>query len=171
MLKEKVAQGLNDQLNKEFFSSYLYLSMSAYLESAGYTGMANWMKIQSQEEYLHAAKIFDYILQAGGKVSLDSLDKPKSEWNGAMNVFEEALEHEVFITESVNNLAGLANSENDFATLNFVNWFVAEQVEEVATVSQIVDDFKKIGDNKSALFMLDRELGSRQPAPDSQNAQ
>ncbi len=162
MLSEKITKGLNDQLNKEIFSFYLYLSMAAYLENSGYTGMANWMKLQSQEEHLHAIKFYDYILQARGKVLLDTIPKPKTEWTSPMNVFEEALEHELFITESVNKLAGLANSENDYATLNFVNWFVTEQVEEVSTVTSIIDNFKMIGDNKSALFMLDRELGARQ---------
>ncbi len=164
MLSENIQNGLNDQLNKEMFSSHLYLSMAADLERKGFLGCANWMKIQSQEEYQHAIKFFDYILQAGGSVKLGAIEEPKTEWASVMNAFEEALEHELYITESVNQLAGLANSGNDFATLNFVNWFVTEQVEEVSTVTTIIENFKMIGDNTSAMFMLDRELGARQPA-------
>lgn len=168
MITEKVLKGLNDQLNKELFSSYLYLSMSAHLSATGFEGMANWMKIQADEEHQHAMKFFDYILETGGRVELEAIEKPKTTWDSPQNIFEEALEHEKFITDSINKLAGLANSENDFATLNFLNWFIAEQVEEVSVASAIVDNFKLISDNKSALFMLDRELGARTPAPDQQ---
>lgn len=161
MISEKVVKGLNDQLNKELFSSYLYLSMAAYLENTGFNGCAKWMRLQSDEEYAHAMKFFDYIIQAGAKVELEAIEKPKTDWDSPKNIFEEALEHEKFITDSINQLAGSANRENDFATLNFLNWFVSEQIEEIATVTTIVDNFKMIGDDTGALFMLDRELGAR----------
>ncbi|MEW6195848.1 MAG: ferritin [Bacteroidota bacterium] len=161
MISEKMQKALNDQINAELFSSYIYLSMSAYFESENWSGFAAWMKKQSEEEYGHAMKIYKYVCEVAGRVSLESIEKPKFEWKSAQEVFEEAYKHELYITDRINKIVDLANSEKDHATNIFMNWFVTEQVEEVATVLQIIHKFKLIGDNKGALYMLDRELGSR----------
>ena len=152
---------LNGQINAEIFSSYLYLSMAAYLESENWSGMAAWMKAQSGEEYGHAMKIFGYVNDVDGRVSLDVIQKPEFEWKSPFDAFEEAHKHELYITQRIHNLVDLAIQEKDYATNLFLNWFVTEQVEEVATITQIVNKFKLIGDNKTSLFLLDRELGMR----------
>ncbi len=164
MITEKIQKALNEQINKEFYSAYLYLSMAAHFESENYQGFAKWMRIQSDEEYMHMLKFYDYLLQTGSKVELEAIAKPTDTWNSPKEIFEAAKEHEIFITNSINSIASLAQEKNDFATLNFLNWFVQEQIEEVATVTTIVEQFNLIGDNKGVLFMLDRELGNRQPA-------
>ncbi|MFZ5948922.1 MAG: ferritin [Stygiobacter sp.] len=161
MISEKMQKALNDQINAEMFSSYLYLSMAAYLESENWNGMAAWMKDQSSEEYTHAMKLYNYINEINGKVTLETIEKPKTTWNSPLEVFEEAHKHELYISDRINKLVALAIQENDYATNLFLNWFVTEQVEEVSTVSQIVHKFKLIGDNKTSLFLLDRELGMR----------
>lgn len=161
MISEKMQKALNDQINAELFSSYLYLSMSAYFEAENWGGFAAWMKKQSAEEYEHAMKFFHYVTEVGKRVTLESLEKPKTEWKSPLEAFEEASKHEVYITNRINDLVNLAQSEKDHATNNFLQWFVDEQVEEVASVEQIVHKFKLIGDNKVALYMLDKELGSR----------
>ncbi|MGK9477271.1 ferritin [Melioribacter sp. OK-6-Me] len=161
MISEKMAKSLNNQVKEEFFSSYLYLSMASYFEVENWHGFANWMKKQSLEEYGHAMKIFDYLNEVGKKVNLEQLDKPKTEWNTPLEAFEDALKHELHITNKINELAKLADDENDFATANFLQWFVNEQVEEVASVKSIVEKMKFIGDQKSGLLFLDSELGNR----------
>ena len=161
MLSEKMEKALNDQINAEIFSSYLYLSMAAYFESQNWMGFAAWMKIQSQEEYGHAMKFFKYVNDVAGKVTLDAIEKPKNDWKSPIAAFEEAQKHELYITDRINKLVALANQEKDYAAGLFLNYFVTEQVEEVAAVNQIIHKFKLIGDNKSSLFFLDRELGMR----------
>lgn len=161
MLKPKIEKALNNQLNKELYSSYLYLSMSAYFESINLTGMANWMKIQSDEEYIHARKFYEYINEAGGRVTLDTIDKPKTEWKNVIDVFEETLEHEIHITEKINDLVSLALDEKDHATNSFLQWFVDEQVEEISVADQILNDVKMVAENKNGLFLIDRELKGR----------
>ncbi|MEW5841953.1 MAG: ferritin [Bacteroidota bacterium] len=161
MLSEKMEKALNDQINAEIFSSYLYLSMAAYFESQNWMGFAAWMKIQSQEEYGHAMKFFKYVNDVAGKVTLEAIEKPKNDWKSPIAAFEEAQKHELYITDRINKLVAMANQEKDYAAGLFLNYFVTEQVEEVATVNQIIHKFKLIGDNKSSLFFLDRELGMR----------
>ncbi len=168
MLSEKMEKALNKHLNEELYSSYLYLSMSAYFESKNLSGFANWMKVQYQEENLHAMKFYTYILQKGGKVILLKIDEPKTEWNSTVEVFEDTLKHEQKITSLINNLVDLAVQERDHATVTFLNWFVTEQVEEEANVVKILEDLKMIADNRSGLFMMDRELATRTFVPDSQ---
>lgn len=162
MASKKMLKALNEQLNKELYSSYIYLSMCAYFEDQNLNGMAAWMRSQSIEENQHAMKFFDFIHRIGGSVKLIQIDEPKSKWDSAAEAFTNALEHEKFITKSIHELVDLAIEEKDHATNAFLQWFVDEQVEEEETVSNIVDKFNLIGDNKSALFMLDRELGARQ---------
>lgn len=161
MISQKIVDALNGQLNKEIFSSYLYLSMSAYFDAKNLSGMSQWMKLQSQEEYEHAMKFYDFILRIGGEVKLGAIDAPQTEWDSPLVVFEDSLNHERFISKSIHEIMDLAIEEGDHPTKSFLQWFVDEQVEEEDTVQQIVETFKMIGDNKSAFFMLDRELGSR----------
>ncbi|MCZ6702332.1 MAG: ferritin [Ignavibacteria bacterium] len=161
MMSPKIQEALNKQLNAEFFSSYFYLSMSAYFEAKDLQGFAKWFRLQANEEYEHAMKIYDYIYQIGGEVKLDKIEEPKTEWDSFLEVFRDTFEHEQRITKSINNLLDLSISVKDHATVNFLQWFVSEQVEEEATAQQNVKKMDMIGDSKSGLFMLNRELGSR----------
>ncbi len=164
MLNPKMQVALNAQLNEEFFSSFLYLSMSAYFDRLSMSGLANWMKIQSQEEYIHAMKIYTYLLHKGGRVELHTISQPKLDWKNVLEVFEDTIYHERKITELVDNLVNLALDLKDHATNSFLQWFVTEQVEEEANVCKIIDNLKMIGDNRTGLFMLDRELSQRAAA-------
>lgn len=165
MINQKIENALNKQINEEFFSSYLYLSMSAYFDSKNLQGFANWMNLQSKEEYLHAMKIYDYLLLKGGTVKLDQLNKPQTDWATPLNVFEDTLTHEQHISKCINEIVDLSLEVKDHATHSFFQWFVTEQVEEEATALKIVEDLKLIGNNNSGIFLLDRELATRQPAP------
>ncbi|MFH1195407.1 MAG: ferritin [bacterium] len=162
MISPKMQAALNKQMNDELFSSYLYLSMAAYFESKNYSGFAGWMKIQSSEEYGHALKFFHYIHEVGGKVELETINKPQHEWDSPKNAFEDALAHEHKITDGISNLVNLAIEEKDHATHIFLHWFVEEQVEEVAHSSSIVQKFDMVADSKNGLYLLDKELGQRQ---------
>lgn len=164
MISKKIENALNDQLNKEMYSSYLYLSMAAYFENKNLNGMANWMKIQAQEEYEHAMKFYDFILKLGGKVKLATIEAPQTEWKSPKEVFGNSLKHEQFVSKSIHKLLDLAIEESHHPTKSFLQWFVDEQVEEEDTVQQIVENFNLIGEDKGGLFMLDRELGSRADA-------
>ena len=161
MVSPKMQDALNEQINKEMFSAYLYLSMSAYFDSKNLAGMSQWMKMQSEEENLHAMKFYDFLLRIGGKVKLAAIDAPQIEWESAQKVFEDSLEHERFISKSIHTLMDLAIEEKDHPTKSFLQWFVDEQVEEEDNVQQIVENFNLLGDSKGGLFMLDRELGAR----------
>ncbi len=161
MISKKMEAALNEQVNKEFFSSYLYLSMAAYFEDKGLPGMANWMKLQAEEEHQHGTKFYEFIIKGGRRIKLTSIKEPKFEWTSPQNAFEESLAHEQFITKSINELTDLAIQEKDHATKTFLQWFVDEQLEEEATVQQIVESFKLVSDHPAGLFMLDRELGQR----------
>lgn len=164
MIKEKIQEALNQQINAEFYSSYEYLAMSAYFESVNLSGFAQWMRLQSQEEYGHAIKFYDYMQQVDGKITLMKIDPPSGGWKSPLDVFQETYAHEQKVTKSIYSLVELAMSEKDFATNNFLQWFVSEQVEEEATALKILEKIKLIGDNKSALFLLDREMSQRSPA-------
>lgn len=161
MISDKMQKALNEQINAELFSSYLYLAMAAYFESEKWIGFAKWMQVQSEEEYNHAMKFYKYINDVDGKVLLDAIEKPKLKWKSPLEVFEEAHKHELYITERISSLVNLANQEKDYPTNLFLNYFVKEQVEEVSAVAQIVHKFKLLSDNKTSLFLLDRELGMR----------
>jgi len=161
MLSKKMQDALNKHLTEEFFSSYLYLSMAAHFEEKNLRGFANWFKIQSQEEYGHAMKFYHYIIQTGGSVTLKQINAPKTDWKNVMEVFKDTLAHEQKITGLIHKLVDGAIQLKDYATNNFLQWFVTEQVEEEATVEEILHKLEMIGDNKGGLYMLDRELGSR----------
>ena len=161
MISQKIQKALNEQLNAEFYSSYFYLSMSAYFESKDLQGFAQWFRLQADEEYAHAMKIFDYVYQIGGEVKLMKIDGPKTNWDSFLEVFQDTFEHEQKVTKSINDLLELSYAEKDHATVNFLQWFVSEQVEEEATAQQNVKKMEMIGDDKAGLFMIDKELGGR----------
>ena len=161
MLKKKMLKAMNDQINAEMFSSYLYLSMEAYFQSISLKGFAAWMRVQAQEEMMHAMKFYDYVNERGGKVTLEAIAKPEIAWASPLAVFEAVLKHEEHVTSLINNLVDLAISEKDHASNNFLQWFIAEQVEEEASAGEVVEKLKLIKDNTSGLFMVDAELGRR----------
>ncbi len=161
MLKKKMLKALNDQINAEMFSSYLYLSMESYFQSISLTGFAAWMRAQVQEELMHGMKFYDFVGERGGKVTLEAITKPESTWASPLAGFEAIQKHEEHVTSLINDLVDLAISEKDHATNNFLQWFVSEQVEEEASVGEIVEKLKLIKDNPSGLFMMDAELGKR----------
>ncbi len=161
MLSKKMEKALNAQINAELYSSYLYLAMSAYLDSEGYAGMAQWMRTQYQEEEFHAMKMFDYVSERGGRVILKAIDAPKATWKSPENVFTETLKHEQLVTSLIHKLVKLARAEDDYASESFLRWFVDEQVEEEATADAILQKVKMVGKTGNALYMLDKELGQR----------
>lgn len=161
MLNIKVEKSINEQINAELYSAYLYLSMSAYFESQSLEGMATWMRAQFEEEQEHAFRFFDYVNERGGRVELAAIEQPQKEWSSVLSVFEDTLAHERVVTEMINNMMEIAIEEKDYATQSFLQWYVDEQVEEEATVEGILSKVERIGDNGNGLLMLDRELGSR----------
>lgn len=161
MISKKLQDALNDQLNAELYSSYLYLSMSAYFQSANLAGFAGWMRIQAQEELVHVMKFYDYIGERGGKVTLGAVDGPPTEWKSPLAAFEQAYAHEQMVTGRINDLVNLAIDERDHATNGFLQWFVTEQVEEEATADAVVQKLKLIGDDGGGMFMVDQEMGAR----------
>lgn len=161
MLSKKIEKAINDQINAEMYSSYLYLSMSTHFESISLPGLANWMKQQAQEEMFHGMKMFDFVCERGGRVTLQAIGKPPSKWSSTLDVFENVLAHEQKVTGLINKLVDLAIKERDHATNIFLQWFVSEQVEEEASAGEIVDKLKLIGDDSNGLFMLDKDLGVR----------
>ena len=165
MLSSKTQDAFNQQLNAELYSSYLYLSMSAYFDSQNLAGMANWMRIQAQEELAHAMKFFGFINDRDGRVLLTRIETPKTEWTSPLDAFEDSLEHERKVTGLINDLVDLSLGEKDYAANTFLQWFVTEQVEEESAAKTIVDKLKLIGDNPVALYMLDGELGRRTLPP------
>jgi ferritin len=165
MLTEKIQQALNDQLNAELQAYYTYLSVSAYFEDQNLKGFAAWMRNHSDEELMHAMKIYDFINARRGRVQLQAIPQPRIEWESALEAFEDALKHEQHVTHLINKLVELATQENDYATHSFLQWFVDEQVEEEAIVDDVIQDLKRVGDYGPGLFLLDRELGGGQAEP------
>lgn len=161
MIGKKMEQALNGQLNAEYYSSYLYLSMSAYFASIDLPGFANWMRIQVQEEEFHALKFYDYIIERGGRVTLQRIETPPSDWDSPLEAFEATLAHEQKVTGLINDLVFLAREERDNASEIFLQWFVTEQVEEEDTVGTLLAQMKLIKNEPQALFMMDKELGQR----------
>ncbi len=161
MLKPKMLDAFNKQVNAEMFSSYLYLSMSAYFESRNLKGMANWMRIQASEETVHAMKFYDYINDRGGRVELTQIEAPKTDWKSPVDAFGDAYAHEVKISSMIDDLMNVSIAEKDHAAHDFLEWFVTEQVEEEAAAQLIVEQLKMVGDSGVGLFMLDQQLGQR----------
>ena len=163
MFNRKMQDAVNDQIQREFESAHIYLSMAAYFDAINLPGFAQWMKVQFQEEQVHALKFYDYVCDRGGRVILQALGQPPVEFESPLDVFEQALAHEQKITGHINDLYTLAIEEKDFASQILLQWFVEEQVEEEKNAGDIVEMLKRVGDNDHALIMLDRELGQRQP--------
>lgn len=161
MLSEKIENALNEQINAEFYSGYLYLSMASYLEEIDYPGFAQWMKVQAKEEQDHGMKMYDYVISRGGRVTLDSIKAPQTEWDGVEAIFEHVLEHEQLVTSLINDLVDLAIAEKDHATNQFLQWYVAEQVEEEENAMENIGKIKRGKGSSNILFMLDSEFGSR----------
>jgi ferritin len=161
MLSKRMEQALNDQINAEIWSAYLYLSMSAYFDSKNLPGFANWMKIQWQEELTHANKFFDYINERGGRVILQPINAVKTEWKDTLEVFQETLEHERHVSGLINKLADIAVEEKDHATNNVLQWFIKEQVEEEAVAEDIFNQLILIDGFGHGILMLDREFKTR----------
>lgn len=161
MLSKKMQKALNGQINAELYSSYIYLSMSSYFQSINLPGFANWMRIQAQEELVHAIKFYDYVNERGGRVILHPVEGPPSKWASPPTVFEHVYQHEKKVTGLINDLVNLAMEERDHATNIFLQWFVTEQVEEEASANEVVQKLKLMGDASNGLFMLDRELAQR----------
>ena len=162
MISKEMEKALNEQVNKEFYSAYLYLSMAAYLADQHFDGMATFMKAQAQEEVGHGMKIYAYVEEQGGRVILDAIDKPQADFEGVEQIFDLSLKHEKFVTKSIHSLVDQAIKEGDHATKTFLDWFVTEQVEEEAGMDTILHKVKMIGKQAHGLFMLDGQLGQRQ---------
>jgi len=160
MLSPKLQEALNAQLNAEYYSSYLYLSMAAYFDDANLPGFANWMKVQSREELGHAMKFYDHIADRRGRVSLRAIEAPPTQWKSPLLAFEDALKHEQKVTGLINDLVKLAASEGDSAADVFLQWFVAEQVEEEKSADEMVQKLKLVGDS-AQILMLDQAAGQR----------
>ena len=171
MLNQTVQDAMNEQIKNELYSAYLYLSMSAYCESINLPGFANWMRMQEQEEKMHAIKFYDFIHERGGRVILQAIDQPQSDFQSPLDVFEKTLEHEKKVTAMINNLYALAVQEKDYASQIFLQWFVTEQVEEEDNASQIIEMLKMVGDSHHGLWMLDKELAGRQAPQASQETE
>ncbi|MDZ4182677.1 MAG: ferritin [Candidatus Cloacimonadaceae bacterium] len=170
MISKTLEKAINEQINKELFSEYLYISMQAWFAGENLDGFANWMDAQGKEERFHAMKFFNYLLDRGAKVKLMAIEQPTIDFGNPLKAFKMALEHEQFVTKSINNLMDLATKEKDHATKSFLQWYVDEQVEEEAAADKIVGKLKMIGDNMQGIFMLDNELGQRVFTPPATEA-
>ncbi len=165
MLSKKLEAALNAQINAEFWSAYLYLSMAAYFAADGKPGFANWFEIQFKEEQDHAMKFFKYVTDRGAKVELKPIEKVALAWESPLHAFEETLKHEKIVTGLINDLVALAKDEKDYATESMLKWFVDEQVEEEATAQGYIDALKMIKDNGFGIYTMDKELQSRSYSP------
>ncbi len=168
MLNKKIHDAMNDQIQRELESAYIYLSMAAYFDSINLPGFAQWMKMQFQEEQAHAFKFYDFVYDRGVQVILQALGQPPVEFQSPLDAFEKTLAHEQKITGHINDLYALAVEEKDYPSQILLQWFVGEQVEEEKSAGDILDMLKRIGDSYHALIMLDRELGQRQPPAEAQ---
>ena len=161
MLGKKIEKALNQQINKEMYSAYLYMAMSSFSDFKGLKGFSNWFYVQYQEEMEHAMRIYQYIQGQGGQVELMAVEKPAKDFGSPMDMFEATLKHEQFITKSINDLMDLAITEKDHATQIMLQWFVSEQIEEESNDNEIIDKLKLIGKDGNGLFMVDKDLGTR----------
>jgi ferritin len=161
MMNQKVQDALNEQINAEMYSAYLYYSMAANFASQSLTGCTHWMNLQALEEMGHVQRFVNFINERGGRVILKAIGAPRTEWDSPLAAFEQALEHEGHVTSLINGLVDLAIAESDHATNNFLQWFVGEQVEEEAAAGEIVDKFKLVENAEGGIFLLDAELAKR----------
>ncbi len=161
MINEKLQEAFNDQINKEFYSEYLYLAMKIYFQEQNLQGFVNWFDVQVQEEHAHAMGMFDYLNERGGKIELRAIDKPVVEGNTPLEIFEHVLRHEEYVTSRINHLMDVAEEVKDRAALHLLDWYLKEQVEEESTVGGVLATLRLIGDDKKALLMLDKDLAAR----------
>ncbi|MBS3782302.1 MAG: ferritin [Candidatus Thermoplasmatota archaeon] len=161
MIDDEIEEAINDQINAELYSAYIYLSMAADLGERGLDGFETWMHSQFIEETNHAMRLYQYLESRGGRVKLEEIEKPKIEWDSPLEIFKDAYEHEQYVTGRINDLADLAEEKNDRATLQMLQWFIDEQVEEEESAEEIVDKLEMIGDDSRGLMMLDKDLGQR----------
>lgn len=162
MISKTMEEALNKQVNREYYSAYLYLAMSVYFESVNLKGFAQWLRVQAKEEQAHGDKFLDYLIARGGTVTLGAIEAPKAKWTSAGKVFEEVYAHEQKVTGMINALVDLAIKEKDHATFEALQWFVKEQVEEEKNSSEILEQIKIVGDVPGHLFYLDHHLGKRE---------
>ncbi|MBD3392938.1 MAG: ferritin [Chitinivibrionales bacterium] len=162
MISKKMEKALNGQVNKEMYSAYLYMAMSSYSDGMGLKGFANWLMAQYHEEMLHAMKIYEYITRQGGRARVLAIKEPPADFGTPLNMFKKVLEHEKFVTRSINDLVDLALAEKDHATHIFLQWYVTEQVEEEENDNDIIARLEMVGNSKDGLFMVDKDLAARQ---------
>jgi len=161
MIDERVCSALNRQLGAEIYSAYMYVAMASYFERKNLKGFANWMRVQVQEELAHAEKFHKYIVERGGRPVFGSIDSPPAQWASVLALFEAAYEHETKVTRSINELVDTALAARDHATDQFLQWFVAEQVEEESSFDEVIQQLRLADNNGAALLMMDRELATR----------
>jgi ferritin len=168
MFDKKLENAFNDQINAELQSAYLYLAMASWFDSQSLPGMAGWMRMQAQEELMHATKFYDFVQERSGRVILTALETPQADWASPLKAFEDTLAHERKVTSLIHSLVDLAIAEKDHAAGAFLQWFVTEQVEEESTAEQIVDRLTIVGDSPVGLMIFDDKLGQRPPAAASE---
>ena len=161
MLSQKMSEAINQQINAELYSSYLYMSMAAYFEDTGLPGFAHWMMVQAQEEMTHALRFYQHLNERGGRALLKAIEAPPSQWDSPLACMQAVAEHEAKVTSLINGLMRLAREEDDYASESLLQWFVKEQVEEEASVAEVVGKLKLVDQAKGGLFMLDKELAGR----------
>ncbi len=161
MLSKAVQEAMNDQINKEWYSSLLYLSMAAHFEQANLPGFAHWMRLQAEEERVHAMKLYDHLIERSGRVILKAIEAPTTEWKSSLEAFKEAQAHEGKVTASINALYELAMKEKDYPAQVLLQWFITEQVEEEKNAAEIVAQLEMVEARGSAVLMLDHRLGKR----------
>lgn len=162
MLKNTIQDAINEQINKELYSAYLYLAMAAYFDANNLPGFAHWMRAQYREETQHALKFYRYVNERGGRVFVKAIDEPPAEFGSPLKAFEQTLEHEQFVTSLINKLYELALEEKDYATQSLLQWYIDEQVEEEGNASYIVETLKMVGEKGNGLILLDRQLAQRE---------
>ena len=162
MINTKVEEILNEQINKEFYSAYLYLAMSAHFDEIGLRGFCHWTKVQAREEVDHGMIIFDYLIARNGNINLKQIEAPQADLQDTLQIFEKIYEHEKSVTASMECVAYMSEDECDMATRNFIDWYIAEQVEEEATVFEIIKKLQMFGSDKTILYHLDKELAQRE---------
>ncbi len=161
MINEKMKNAFNDQINKELYSEYLYLAMKSKFAEMNLQGFVNWFDVQVQEEHAHAMGMYNYLLERGGEVELLAIDKPELKGSTPLEIFEQVLEHEEYVTSRINALMDVAEEVKDRAALSFLDWYLKEQVEEESNVGGVLATLKLIGEDKKALLMLDKDLATR----------
>jgi ferritin len=168
MISDRLQDSINEQIKHELYSAYMYMAMSADCADRNLLGFAHWMSMQAREEVEHAMRFYNFLLERGGRVELQAIDKPPSEFGSPLQIMEASLEHERFVTSRINELFDQALEENDRAAQVMLQWFITEQVEEEASIDDIVQRMKRFGEEGTVLFMLDRELGARGPEEDDE---